>query len=274
MVLQSLRLLLLLICMLLAEQGNAFNDSRYSYSLSTFDRDGKLGQVERALVCASHGTPIIVYCTPSTIRLCAPYVVDPSILKDGTSRFAQVTSRIVLAHTGLSADGRVLLDAAQRVAMEHEYLYDREISLPTLLQELTLLYQRYTRQPGCRPFGSCLIVGHWPADDQRPMSPQLFRLDPSGHVEPLRPIDLVHGQRLDATDLLEELKRQSNNDNNSEESTTNHSWLEPIHTALSALSKRVDDGPSAKDDWYVQTATLTREGVFVLQRHDPNESSA
>jgi 20S proteasome alpha/beta subunit len=131
-------------------------DERYSYSLTTFDPSGKLNQVERAMQAAEQGTPVVAVVKTDSVILAAPQVLpSPAFtLDDGTSRFLLLTPEIMISHSGLSADGRILVAAAQRLAVEHEYTFDENISVGIFLEELSLLFQEYTMKPATRPFGA------------------------------------------------------------------------------------------------------------------------
>jgi 20S proteasome alpha/beta subunit len=186
----------------------SINDGRYSYSLSFFDPQGKLGQVERANQAAARGIPILVLTTTrgngndndDCIVMAAPHVLPNALTIDsGTMRFAQVSSTILLAHSGLTADGRVLMTAAQRLAVEHEYVFDEDIPIAVFLEEMSLLFQEYTMKEGVRPFGASLIVASLStgpavvANRFRGGGPQIYRIDPSGSVTALGSFALVNG---------------------------------------------------------------------------------
>eukprot|EP00980_Cylindrotheca_fusiformis_P014495 scaffold3875_cov123-Cylindrotheca_fusiformis.AAC.15 len=114
----------------------------------------------------------------------APQVL-PSMfmLDDGTARFASVAPHIVVAHSGISADGRVLVAAAQRLAVEHTFTFEEPIPIDLFLEEMSLLLQEYTMKPGSRPFGTTLLVAHLPSvEAEKERQPQLYRIDASGSV--------------------------------------------------------------------------------------------
>jgi 20S proteasome alpha/beta subunit len=194
-------------------------DGRYSFSLTTFDPSGKLGQVERASIAASLGTPIVAVVVEdqNTILLASPQMLpSPLMQDDGTARFAAVAPHIAIGHSGISADGRVLVAAAQRLAVEHAYTFDEAIPIELFLEELSLLFQEYTMKPAARPFGAILLVAHMPLSssttsttttttfgvttNSRPQPPQLFRIDPSGAVVSLleknRSYAIINGNNL------------------------------------------------------------------------------
>jgi len=192
-------------------------DGRHSFSLSTFDPSGKLGQVDYAAEAAALGTPVAVIALPRQgVFLAAPQVLpSPLIHDDGTARFARVTSNLLVAHSGLSADGRVLAEAAQQMAVQHEYTYDELIPVDIFLEELSLLFQEYTMKPGSRPFGCTLIIAHLPTLDNSggdSSYPMLYRIDPSGAVSSLENYGVVNGNKLQTDDtLLNELKDLAEN---------------------------------------------------------------
>lgn len=154
-------------------------DGRYSFSLTTFDPNGKLNQVERASRAAFLGTPVVALCRPNVILLAAPQALPNSLVEDdGTARFVKVSPDIVVAHTGVAADGRIAIAAGQRLAVEHEFTFDETIPVQVFLEAMALLFQEYTMKAGARPFGCALLVGSLETGE-------LYRLDPSGSVETL-----------------------------------------------------------------------------------------
>ena len=166
-------------------------EGRYSFSLTTFHPSGSLPQLNAACNAACLGPPVIGFSLNdgSGILLASSIQDGPSPLihEDGTDRFVKITKSIVMGHSGINADGRVLCAAAQRLAVEHEYTFDEEIPINTFLEEMSLLLQRYTMKPGSRPFGCSLLVcflqpprGRSTVPDNK--SGKIFTLDPSGAV--------------------------------------------------------------------------------------------
>mmetsp|Transcript_661 Transcript_661/g.1516 ORF Transcript_661/g.1516 Transcript_661/m.1516 type:complete len:307 (-) Transcript_661:45-965(-) len=192
---------------------SAVTDGRHSYSLTTFDPDGKLGQVERALVAASLGTPVVGVVKGNNIILASPQILpSPLMNDDGTTRFAAVSPQIVLGHSGIASDGRVVLESAQRLAIEHSYTYDEPIPLNLFLEEISLLFQSYTMKPGARPFGCTLLVGYLPPRSTKSEKPRLFQIDCSGSVVELDTIAVINGKKQQGVDLrtkLEDFAKQN-----------------------------------------------------------------
>lgn len=270
-------------------------EGRYSFSLTTFDPQGKLGQVERALEAASLGTPVVCVVVDesslkkkSSIILAAPQVLPSSLMEDdGTSRFVRVTNEIVVSHSGLSADGRVLVAAAQRLAMEHAYTFDEENGIPIdfFLQELSLLFQRYTMKPGARPFGCFLIVAYMPIhvkrffdDEDESYKPMICRIDPSGCIEKLdSPVVIINGNYLESlTDIrskLQELVVSSRNGaSNDGDGPTQIANL--LRSAIREQAKKrrivagdtISTAPSSSEDETILTACLSSTGQFCIER--------
>jgi 20S proteasome alpha/beta subunit len=221
---------------------SSFNraSERYSFSLTTFDPSGRLGQVERAQLAATMGPPVVFVAlvgrddgSPAGreeeesgrapdqreshrsvhLILAAPQVLPTSssspsssafLEDDGTPRFVRLTSELVAGHSGLSADGRWVLSRAQRLAVEHRYAYDEPIPVSVLLEELSLLYQQYTMKAAARPLGVSVLVAYLPTSAEEPWG--LFRLDPSGNIESIRDGVVVMNGSLERTQLQSRLE--------------------------------------------------------------------
>jgi 20S proteasome alpha/beta subunit len=100
------------------------------------------------------------------------------MMDDGTARFCKISDSIVITHSGISADARIAVAAAQRIAVEYEFTFDECMPVESFLEELSLLFQEYTMKAGVRPFGCALIVGSLDTGE-------LYRVEPSGSVETL-----------------------------------------------------------------------------------------
>lgn len=252
---------------------------RHSYSLTTFDPSGKLGQVERALLAAEQGTPIVAWIQQQSTKegvavgggviLAAPQVLpDAFATDDGTGRFARITPEILVAHSGLSADGRILVSSAHRMAVEHEYTFDEDIGIALFLEEFSLLFQEYTMKPAARPFGASLVVAYLPQTDKGGpnTSPMLFKIDPSGNVEALDGCAVIHG-RLEQTDLLDELDSLIDDSFDSSIDICREKVVDLLRSALQQQATR--KGVESFEGLTVLTATLSRyqDGKVMLRKH-------
>jgi 20S proteasome alpha/beta subunit len=253
-------------------------DGRYSYSLTTFDPSGKLGQVDRAIEAAEQGVPIVAMICKNNneygIVLAAPQVL-PNVftIDDGTTRFSIVTPNIMISHSGLSSDGRILVAAAQKLAVQHEYTFDESIEIRILLEELSLLYQEYTMKVAARPFGASLILAYVPlSSDQNANRPVMFRIDPSGSVESLGQYAIVHGRNLATTDLMSNLKQLSNTTQALSIEEIRDKVVELLREALQHQQMNRNDD-EIRNDATILTAILSRAGdnrVFCKDKHEPD----
>jgi 20S proteasome subunit alpha 2 len=244
---------------------NASNyNERYSYSLSTFDPDGKLDQVERAMHAASHGSPVVAIAKENYILMAAPQVLpSPFMMEDGTSRFVSITPEIMVAHSGLSADGRNVVAASQRLAIEHEYTFDDDIPIEIFMEEISLLYQEYTMKPAARPFGVSLLVGYVPkAKPTKDQQPCLFRIDPSGLIT--KGSCVVMNGVLERTQLANTL-------NDKLEQIESIDEAELVRCLNSAIEEQaVKKGMEKSLVETILTASLDNEGKFRKRRYNMN----
>jgi 20S proteasome alpha/beta subunit len=241
-------------------------ESRHQTSLSTFNTEGKLLQVEYAMEAASMGTPVVVVSRPGLgMVLASPQVLpSPLMLDDGTARFAKVTSNLLVAHSGISADGRILMAACQELAVQHEYVYDEPIPLDIFLEEMSLLFQEYTMKPNARPFGSTLVVAS--LDEE-----SFYRIDPSGAVECLGSHSVINGDKLQSdTTLVRQLESIANDHQPSTVDQLSEQVVRALEDALrrSSAGKQLEEPPQwPRNLRRVLTATLTSEEL-VLDSHD------
>jgi len=177
-------------------------DGRWSFSLTTFDTTGKLKQAEYALRASSLGPAVVATTTRfadggknRVVLFVSRHSPSNALINDdGTSRFVQIHRQIVVAHTGIGADGRKVIAEAQRAAVEYSYTFDEDIPLERFLDEMSMIFQQYTMKPGFRPCGCSMLIAYIPSsvsteeesndeyhqmDDSRP---QFYRIDPSGSI--------------------------------------------------------------------------------------------
>ncbi len=261
-------LLIILLTDVFLCEGSERLDGRFSFSLTTFSPSGKLTQVERAMEAAALGTPIVALCRRNLdgdgciILMASPQALpSPFINDDGTARFSRVTPQIVVAHSGLSADGRIVVAAAQRMAVEHAYTFDEPIPIELFLEEVSLFFQEYTMKPGCRPFGVTLLVGYLPSSsggDDSQNTPQLYRIYASGAVESLGSYGVVGSSNLEA-DMKSYLKALASDPNKS---------LEEDRAALSELlmSSVTKKTKGTESNFYMLTAVVSENKGLEVQR--------
>lgn len=274
--------LITIFCLLsLLTVGNAESSagSRYSFSLTTFDPTGKLGQVDRAVEAAALGVPLVAAVVAHDgVLLAAPHrLVSPLIKDDGTARFVALSPTLVVGHTGVSADGRRLVAAAHELVLNHRYTYDQDIPVDAFLRGMSSIMQEYTMKPGRRPFGSTLVVAHVPrrrrvATAAHP-KPKLFRIDPSGSVTTLEDncciINSKGGEDINQLKarLLDAAAQNDDDDEDLHQVVSD--WF---HEQLLAQVKKQRMEESALPET-VLVASLTANGHFRQTRNGRRETS-
>ena len=223
-------------------------DGRYSFSLTTFDPQGKLAQVERATLAASLGTPVIGVCCQHGVYLCAPQLLpSPLIIDDGTARFVTISKKIAITHSGI--DGRIVLAAAQRMAVEYEFTYDEEMPIDAFLEEISLLFQEYTMKAGCRPFGCSILAAHF---DDESGNHCLYRIDPSGAVGVCGSSGMIGSAKVD---FLSKIKQH----NGSAEVT-----VQDLVQIMKDCLETLNNFPSTeRPKMTYLTAKLTKDGLSI-----------
>ena len=270
-------------------------ENRHLYSLTTFHADGKLAQVERAVAAATHGVPILASVANNELLLVAPqFLPSPFYIDDGTSRFSRISSSIVVAHTGMSADGRVLVTASKRCSIEHEYTFEEEIGINKFLEEMSLLMQEATMTPGQRPFGSSLVVAYVPRspgqdaagdfssdDDDDPPPAQVYRIDPSGNVQAMGETAVLNGN-VDLQSDVDLAVKEKQLDLALLEDTLVGILRKSVTKAASLSSKRETKSRTDEDTGtgllvrdrspcVVLTASLSLDGKFSKEKYDIDE---
>lgn len=144
------------------------SSSRYDRSITLFNDEGKLMQVEYAMRCTERGLPVVCLNLGDCIMLIVvrPPVSSPDVSEGGDQAFAEKVHRIdhgiLLVTTGLAGDGRALAQAAritcQRMRMNHGEAWAPTVS--EIAKEISGIQHELTRTAGARPFGvTATILG-------------------------------------------------------------------------------------------------------------------
>jgi 20S proteasome subunit alpha 2 len=147
-----------------------------NFSLTTFNKTGKLLQIEYALNRVQQGKMALGIKATNGVVIATDKKV-PTILVDEKEyeKIQSITPTTGFVYAGMGPDFRVLVRNARKLSQEY-YLRYREIQpVSQVVRESAKLMQEYTQSGGVRPFGvSCLVAGY---DDE---GPQLYQVDPSG----------------------------------------------------------------------------------------------
>jgi len=251
-------------------------DGRFSFSLTTFDPTGKLRQVERAQQAASLGTPLVAVCFSNKILMACPQVLpSPFMTDDGTARFNRITQNIAVAHSGVSADGRVVIASAQRMAVEHAYTFDEPIPIESFLEGVSLLFQEYTMKPASRPFGCNLLVAHVPSKEESDdATPRIYRIDPSGSVETMDTFAVIGSlqNKASLTEALDRFAKDSSGSQEKDEATLMRILDDSVvRPPLTSLEKSEKMEPRRN---YLVASLTKQNGLQVRRERQPIPSTS
>eukprot|EP01065_Artemidia_motanka_P035555 TRINITY_DN43464_c0_g1_i1.p1 TRINITY_DN43464_c0_g1~~TRINITY_DN43464_c0_g1_i1.p1 ORF type:complete len:273 (+),score=93.74 TRINITY_DN43464_c0_g1_i1:83-820(+) len=164
----------------------------YDRALTVFSPDGHLFQVEYAMEAVNRGgTRIGVRGTESVVlaveRKAAAQLQDSRAVK----KILQIDDNIYLAHAGLTADARVLVNRARVECQSFRLNYEDRVNAEYVTKHIAHMQQRYTQRGGARPFGvSCIIAG---VDDLGKM--HLSMTDPSGNYAVWKAVACGHNHK-------------------------------------------------------------------------------
>mmetsp|Transcript_53144 Transcript_53144/g.108391 ORF Transcript_53144/g.108391 Transcript_53144/m.108391 type:complete len:234 (+) Transcript_53144:75-776(+) len=147
-----------------------------NFSLTTFNKTGKLMQIEYALARVQQGKMALGIKAKNGVVIATDKKVTTTLVDaDEYQKIQNITPTTGFVYAGMGPDFRVIIRNARKAAQKY-YLTYREVQpVAQVVRESALLMQEYTQSGGVRPFGvSCLVAGY---DDE---GPQLFQVDPSG----------------------------------------------------------------------------------------------
>uniref|UniRef100_A0AC35FMC5 Proteasome subunit alpha type n=1 Tax=Panagrolaimus sp. PS1159 TaxID=55785 RepID=A0AC35FMC5_9BILA len=87
-----------------------------------------------------------------------------------------IDEHVMLGFAGLTADARVLIDAARVEYQNHRLNLEDPVTVGYIARFIANIKQRYTQSPGRRPFGLSLLIDGFDYDG----TPRLFKTKPSG----------------------------------------------------------------------------------------------
>mmetsp|Transcript_27810 Transcript_27810/g.26629 ORF Transcript_27810/g.26629 Transcript_27810/m.26629 type:complete len:231 (+) Transcript_27810:141-833(+) len=147
-----------------------------NFSLTTFDKSGKLLQIEYALNRVAQGKMALgIKATNGVVIASDKKVASVLVDAEEYQKIQSITPSTGFVYSGMGPDFRVLVRNARKNAQKYFLTYREVQPVSQIVKESALLMQEYTQSGGVRAFGvSCLVAGY---DDD---GPQLFQVDPSG----------------------------------------------------------------------------------------------
>jgi len=151
-----------------------FNNS--DNSLTTFNSQGKLLQVEYAKIASCSSNTIIILKTKKNAIMAIKNNQDNHIeMPFFGSKIFLINKKIGIGGAGLFQDIRMLVKRARNHCVSFKYSFGEEISIRQLARDLAGFVQEFTQTGGVRPFGASLILMGFEED-----GPDIYQIDPSG----------------------------------------------------------------------------------------------
>ncbi len=148
----------------------------YDRAITIFSPDGRIYQVEYAFESVRRGwTTLGIRSKSGVIVAVEKKKISPLIDSTVMQKIFRVDDHIGASFAGIASDGRVLVDYARMLALQHRFYYDELIPIEYLAKLVCDVKQAYTQHAGVRPFGVAIIFAG--VDDG---GPQLIMTEPSG----------------------------------------------------------------------------------------------
>lgn len=145
-------------------------------SLTTFNKSGKLTQIEYALNRVNQGKLSLGIKAVNGVVIVTDKKVH-SVLVDADEyhKIQSITPSTGFVYAGIGPDFRVQVTDARKAAQKYFLTYRELCPVSEIAKNAAALMQEYTQSGGVRPFGVSLLVAGCDHDGA-----QLFQVDPSG----------------------------------------------------------------------------------------------
>ena len=132
----------------------------------------------------SHAGATVGLLAEDGVVLAAELKVTSKLLDPGHSseKLYRIDEHIVCSAAGITADANSLIEYARETAQRYKYLYQENIPVEQLMQDVCDLMQGYTQYGGLRPFGVSFLFAGW---DEH-FGFQLYKCEPSGNYSAWR----------------------------------------------------------------------------------------
>ena len=148
----------------------------YDTSVTVFDTQGRLYQVEYARESVKRGTTTVgLKYRDGLILIIDKRLTNTLVIADSIEKMFQIDDHIGATTSGLVADARQLIERARIQCQVNRMTYGNTISVPALVKKMGDFMQSFTQYGGARPFGTALLIAG--SDDA---DFHLYELDVSG----------------------------------------------------------------------------------------------
>lgn len=179
----------------------------YDRVVTVFSPDGRLFQVQYAMEAVKRGATVVGLVGKEAVVIAADKRITTKLMVPSSiEKIYKIDDHLVIATSGLVADGRKIVDEARVESQRNRILYGDPIQLNDLVRFICDMEQFYTQYGGLRPFGVSLLMGGVNS------KPRLYETDPSGTPTEWKATALGEG-RAEIMELLEkEYKDDMNTD--------------------------------------------------------------
>jgi len=151
--------------------------SGYDLSVTTFSPDGRVFQVEYAdKAVEKSGTAIGIRCKDGVVLGVEKVIISKLLVKGSNRRIAAVDLHAGLAMSGMSADGRQLVNKARSECQDYRSFYGTEIPGSVLADRLAGHVHMHTLYWYLRPYGIATLLATY----DEATGPELYTIQPSG----------------------------------------------------------------------------------------------
>ena len=256
----------------------AAKEPHYDRSITTFNDEGRLLQVEYGMIAAQQqqgSTVAAVTChnddnNANTNTQLLVLVVQSS------SSVVRIDDHVFMVATGLVGDARFVADRLRQYCQNARQAYGESPTLQDVAQHAAEWQHVLTRMDGARPLGcTCLIVGVDPTPSSYSSSSsslsvlgptRIFQTGPGGTMEEYRYCAMGKGSEGVLKALAAEMDKQQKQEQ--KESNKNKKLSCWIRTALQAIngkhSKNKDDDASPMTVWTIQPQLRARGNLRAI----------
>lgn len=148
----------------------------YDLSNSVFSPDGRNFQVEYAVKAVDNGaTSLGIKCDDGVVFAVEKLITSKLLVPGKNTKIQTIDRHVGCVYSGLTPDGRHLVNKAREEASQFKKFYQESIAVPALADRLGQYVQAHTLFNSVRPFGVTAIFGGVDSN-----GPHLYMLEPSG----------------------------------------------------------------------------------------------